>query len=91
MKVCNILFDVYYYKMFIKILFFFVNYYCPGKPITNGRVINGGITDSKINITSNPLAVLDTTDSTMQPKVRNFIMAILKPSKLLSQGSRWET
>ncbi|KAK0163040.1 hypothetical protein PV327_006751 [Microctonus hyperodae] len=39
-----------------------------GKSITNGHVINGSVTDSKINITSNPLAILDTTDNTMQPK-----------------------
>lgn len=42
--------------------------------MTNGRVINGSVTDSKINITSNPLAILDTTDNTMQPKVRNLIL-----------------
>ncbi|XP_011865630.1 PREDICTED: interference hedgehog-like isoform X3 [Vollenhovia emeryi] len=40
-----------------------------GKPITNGRVMNGGVTDSKINITSNPLAGLDTSEDIMQPKV----------------------
>lgn len=40
-----------------------------GKPVTNGRVINGGVTDSKINITSNPLASLDTSEETMQPKI----------------------
>lgn len=40
-----------------------------GKPITNGRVINGGVTDSKINITSNPLAGLDTSEEIIQPKV----------------------
>ncbi|XP_053982744.1 interference hedgehog-like isoform X1 [Hylaeus volcanicus] len=40
-----------------------------GKPITNGRVINGGVTDSKINITSNPLAGLDTSEDIIQPKV----------------------
>ncbi|XP_011685029.1 PREDICTED: interference hedgehog-like [Wasmannia auropunctata] len=39
-----------------------------GKPITNGRVMNGGVTDSKINITSNPLAGLDTSEDIMQPK-----------------------
>ncbi|XP_058801081.1 interference hedgehog-like isoform X2 [Phymastichus coffea] len=39
-----------------------------GKPITNGRVMNGGITDSKINITSNPLAGLESTEDPMQPK-----------------------
>lgn len=39
------------------------------KPITNGRVLNGGITDSKINITSNPLAGLDPVDDAHQPKV----------------------
>ncbi|XP_017760763.1 PREDICTED: interference hedgehog-like isoform X1 [Eufriesea mexicana] len=39
-----------------------------GKPITNGRVINGGVTDSKINITSNPLAGLDTSEDIIQPK-----------------------
>lgn len=38
------------------------------KPITNGRVLNGGITDSKINITSNPLAGLDPVDDAHQPK-----------------------
>ena len=37
--------------------------------MTNGRVMNGGITDSKINITSNPLAGLDAVDDTLQPKV----------------------
>ncbi|XP_076168417.1 interference hedgehog isoform X2 [Ptiloglossa arizonensis] len=40
-----------------------------GKPITNGRVMNGGVTDSKINITSNPLAGLDTSEDIIQPKV----------------------
>ncbi|XP_043285136.1 interference hedgehog-like isoform X2 [Venturia canescens] len=40
-----------------------------GKSMSNGRVMNGGINDSKINITSNPLAVLDTTEDTMQPKI----------------------
>lgn len=39
------------------------------KPITNGRVMNGGITDSKINITSNPLAGLDPVEDALQPKV----------------------
>ncbi|XP_076290781.1 interference hedgehog isoform X2 [Lasioglossum baleicum] len=39
-----------------------------GKPITNGRVMNGGVTDSKINITSNPLAGLDTSEDIIQPK-----------------------
>ncbi|XP_011643223.1 interference hedgehog-like isoform X1 [Pogonomyrmex barbatus] len=39
-----------------------------GKPITNGRVMNGGVTDSKINITSNPLAGLDASEDIMQPK-----------------------
>ncbi|XP_020285080.1 interference hedgehog-like isoform X3 [Pseudomyrmex gracilis] len=39
------------------------------KTITNGRVMNGGVTDSKINITSNPLAGLDASDDIMQPKV----------------------
>ncbi|KAJ8684081.1 hypothetical protein QAD02_019873 [Eretmocerus hayati] len=39
-----------------------------GKPITNGRVMNGGITDSKINITSNPLAGLESSEDPMQPK-----------------------
>ncbi|XP_076756558.1 interference hedgehog isoform X2 [Xylocopa sonorina] len=39
-----------------------------GKPITNGRVMNGGVTDSKINITSNPLASLDTPEDVIQPK-----------------------
>ncbi|XP_014469912.1 PREDICTED: interference hedgehog-like isoform X3 [Dinoponera quadriceps] len=39
-----------------------------GKSITNGRVINGGVTDSKINITSNPLAGLDTSEDMIQPK-----------------------
>ncbi|KAG7198695.1 hypothetical protein KM043_001691 [Ampulex compressa] len=39
-----------------------------GKPVANGRVINGGVTDSKINITSNPLAGLDTSEDIMQPK-----------------------
>ncbi|XP_015605655.1 interference hedgehog isoform X2 [Cephus cinctus] len=39
-----------------------------GKPMTNGRVMNGGVTDSKINITANPLAGLDTPENTMQPK-----------------------
>ncbi|XP_066593844.1 interference hedgehog-like isoform X2 [Prorops nasuta] len=39
-----------------------------GKPIANGRVMNGGVTDSKINITSNPLAGLDTSEDIMQPK-----------------------
>ncbi|XP_074099042.1 interference hedgehog isoform X1 [Cotesia typhae] len=39
-----------------------------GKSIANGLVMNGSVTDSKINITSNPLAVLDTSDSTIQPK-----------------------
>lgn len=40
-----------------------------GKPITNGRVMNGGVADSKINITSNPLAGLDASEDIMQPKV----------------------
>ncbi|XP_029037372.2 interference hedgehog-like isoform X4 [Osmia bicornis bicornis] len=40
-----------------------------GKPITNGRVMNGGVTDSKINITSNPLAGLDASEDIIQPKV----------------------
>jgi hypothetical protein len=31
--------------------------------------MNGGITDSKINITSNPLAGLESTEDSMQPKV----------------------
>ncbi|XP_031771118.1 interference hedgehog isoform X1 [Apis florea] len=39
-----------------------------GKPITNGRIMNGGVTDSKINITSNPLAGLDTSEDIIQPK-----------------------
>ncbi|EFN82287.1 interference hedgehog isoform X1 [Harpegnathos saltator] len=39
-----------------------------GKPIANGRVINGGVTDSKINITSNPLAGLDASEDIIQPK-----------------------
>ncbi|XP_028049270.1 interference hedgehog isoform X2 [Monomorium pharaonis] len=39
-----------------------------GKPITNGRIMNGGVTDSKINITSNPLAGLDTSEDIRQPK-----------------------
>ncbi|XP_076243524.1 interference hedgehog isoform X3 [Calliopsis andreniformis] len=39
-----------------------------GKPITNGRVMNGGVNDSKINITSNPLAGLDTSEDIIQPK-----------------------
>ncbi|XP_011253046.1 interference hedgehog isoform X3 [Camponotus floridanus] len=39
-----------------------------GKPITNGRVMNGGVADSKINITSNPLAGLDASEDIMQPK-----------------------
>nr|XP_050854646.1 interference hedgehog-like isoform X1 [Vespula vulgaris]XP_050854647.1 interference hedgehog-like isoform X1 [Vespula vulgaris] len=39
-----------------------------GKPIANGRVTNGGVTDSKINITSNPLAGLDASDDMIQPK-----------------------
>ncbi|XP_031850200.1 interference hedgehog isoform X2 [Nomia melanderi] len=39
-----------------------------GKPITNGRVMNGGVTDSKMNITSNPLAGLDTSEDIIQPK-----------------------
>ncbi|XP_033220601.1 interference hedgehog-like isoform X2 [Belonocnema kinseyi] len=39
------------------------------KPMTNGRVMNGGITDSKINITSNPLAGLDAVDDALQPKI----------------------
>ncbi|KAI4497803.1 hypothetical protein M0802_007129 [Mischocyttarus mexicanus] len=39
-----------------------------GKPIANGRVTNGGVADSKINITSNPLAGLDASDDTIQPK-----------------------
>ncbi|XP_026828889.1 interference hedgehog isoform X2 [Ooceraea biroi] len=40
-----------------------------GKPIANGRVmVNGGVTDSKINITSNPLAGLDASEDIMQPK-----------------------
>ncbi|XP_072757639.1 interference hedgehog isoform X3 [Anoplolepis gracilipes] len=39
-----------------------------GKPITNGRVMNGGVTDSKINITSNPLAGLDASEDIIQPK-----------------------
>ncbi|XP_011504968.1 PREDICTED: interference hedgehog-like isoform X2 [Ceratosolen solmsi marchali] len=43
-----------------------------GKPITNGRVMNGGITDSKINITSNPLAGLESTEDSMQPKIKRF-------------------
>ncbi|XP_015180515.1 PREDICTED: interference hedgehog-like isoform X5 [Polistes dominula] len=40
-----------------------------GKPIANGRVTNGAVTDSKINITSNPLAGLDASDDTIQPKI----------------------
>ncbi|XP_076243526.1 interference hedgehog isoform X5 [Calliopsis andreniformis] len=40
-----------------------------GKPITNGRVMNGGVNDSKINITSNPLAGLDTSEDIIQPKL----------------------
>ncbi|XP_043490484.1 interference hedgehog-like [Polistes fuscatus] len=40
-----------------------------GKPIANGRVTNGGVTDSKINITSNPLAGLDASDDAIQPKI----------------------
>ncbi|XP_015440495.1 PREDICTED: interference hedgehog-like [Dufourea novaeangliae] len=43
-----------------------------GKPITNGRVINGGVTDSKINITSNPLAGLDTPEDIIQPKTIRY-------------------
>ncbi|XP_057328592.1 interference hedgehog-like isoform X2 [Microplitis mediator] len=39
-----------------------------GKSIANGIVMNGSVTDSKINITSNPLAVLDNSDNTIQPK-----------------------
>ncbi|XP_050453372.1 interference hedgehog-like isoform X1 [Cataglyphis hispanica] len=39
-----------------------------GKSITNGRVMNGGVTDSKINITSNPLAGLDASEDIIQPK-----------------------
>ncbi|XP_034946865.1 interference hedgehog isoform X2 [Chelonus insularis] len=42
-----------------------------GKTMSNGLVINGGVTDSKINITSNPLAVLDTSETTIQPKKKN--------------------
>uniref|UniRef100_A0A0C9QTS6 Interference hedgehog n=1 Tax=Fopius arisanus TaxID=64838 RepID=A0A0C9QTS6_9HYME len=63
-----------------------------GKHMTNGRVLNGGVTDSKINITSNPLAVLDTSETTQAtnnmnslPKVRNFI-SLIKPSKPESQS-----
>lgn len=37
--------------------------------MSNGRMMNGAINDSKINITSNPLAGLDTSEDTMQPKV----------------------
>lgn len=48
---------------------FFFLFNGTGKPITNGRVMNGGVTDSKINITSNPLAGLDTSEDIMQPKV----------------------
>ncbi|XP_011155722.1 interference hedgehog isoform X3 [Solenopsis invicta] len=44
-----------------------------GKPITNGRIMNGGVTDSKINITSNPLAGLDTSEDIMQPKVSIYL------------------
>ncbi|XP_029167216.1 interference hedgehog-like isoform X2 [Nylanderia fulva] len=47
-----------------------------GKPITNGRVMNGGVTDSKINITSNPLAGLDTSED-MQPKIKHWSRAAL--------------
>uniref|UniRef100_A0ABD2WU34 Interference hedgehog n=1 Tax=Trichogramma kaykai TaxID=54128 RepID=A0ABD2WU34_9HYME len=40
------------------------------KPISNGRVLNGNIADSKINITSNPLAGLESSeDPRQQPKV----------------------
>ncbi|XP_012278824.1 interference hedgehog [Orussus abietinus] len=39
-----------------------------GKPMANGRAINGGVTDSKINITSNPLAGLDAPEDAMHPK-----------------------
>lgn len=31
--------------------------------------MNGGVTDSKINITSNPLAGLDTSEDIIQPKL----------------------
>lgn len=40
-----------------------------GKLMTNGIVMNnGGVADSKINITSNPLSVIDTSETTTQPK-----------------------
>ncbi|XP_063978140.1 interference hedgehog-like isoform X1 [Diachasmimorpha longicaudata] len=44
-----------------------------GKHMTNGRVLNGGITDSKINITSNPLAVLDTSETTQATNNMNSL------------------
>lgn len=50
--------------------------------------MNGSVTDSKINITSNPLAVLDNSDNTIQPKVRNSISVILRSCEDGSQGSR---
>lgn len=40
--------------------------------MANGIVMNnGGVADSKINITSNPLSVIDTSETTAQPKVCN--------------------
>ncbi|CAB0032855.1 unnamed protein product [Trichogramma brassicae] len=40
------------------------------KPISNGRVLNGNIADSKINITSNPLAVPTTV---LPPSAKNHV------------------
>ncbi|XP_068966510.1 interference hedgehog-like isoform X2 [Bombus flavifrons] len=58
-----------------------------GKPITNGRVMNGGVTDSKINITSNPLAGLDTSEDIIQPKVGIYYSILRR--LVFSSFSNW--
>lgn len=76
---------LYYLRLVCKFTYYII---LTGKSIANGLVMNGSVTDSKINITSNPLAVLDTSDSTIQPKVRNSISVILRSCEDGSQGSR---
>ncbi|XP_017879078.1 interference hedgehog-like isoform X2 [Ceratina calcarata] len=59
-----------------------------GKPITNGRVMNGGVTDSKINITSNPLAGLDTSEDIIQPKVGIYRATVADGNGLVSKRAK---
>lgn len=51
------------------------------KTVPNGRVANGGVTDSKINITPNPLAGLDASEDSI-PKVSVFKRNVLYPHSI---------